>query len=359
LKVRTTLATSRRYYPGVLAALFLVLLRMAIGWHFFYEGIEKIYSMPEGRNSFLARILPPPPEPPPLDKTKGTPAFSAEGYLRNATGPLAPYFRQLVPDPESREKLQFDRLKAHWRADLDRFAGHYHFNDEQKAKAEQVLQDQVAVAQQWFGDLDTARKIDDYFHAAEVFQKVESDPGAIAALRAEAYRDKAQMEATRSELVRTIDGWTQALRGAWQQIATPDQLADYGPLPKVWTPLDWINALTMYGLTAMGLCLILGLFTRLAALGGAVFLAMIYLSMPPWPGLPPSPMAEGHYLFVSKNLIEMIACLALVFLPTGQWAGLDALLFGWMGRRRRAADEPGVLAAAEPNHPRGPIKLRT
>ena len=102
------------------------------------------------------------------------------------------------------------------------------------------------------------------------------------------------------------------------------------------TTLDWINLSTMYGLIAMGLCLMLGLFTPLAALAGAVFLAQIYLSMPPWPGLPPNPMAEGHYLIVNKNLIEMLACLALACMPTGLWIGLDALLFGWIAPPARA-----------------------
>ena len=57
--------------------------------------------------------------------------------------------------------------------------------------------------------------------------------------------------------------------------------------------------------------------------------------MPPWPGLPEG-ITEGHYRFVNKNLIEMIACLALASTPNGLWIGLDALLFGWIGRGRRA-----------------------
>jgi hypothetical protein len=106
------------------------------------------------------------------------------------------------------------------------------------------------------------------------------------------------------------------------------------------TQLDQVNALTMYGLVAMGVCLMLGLFTPLAALAGAVFLGQIYFSMPPWPGLPPNPLAEGHYFIVNKNLIEMLACLTLVFIPTGNWIGLDAMLFGWMSRRHETSDLP-------------------
>ena len=89
----------------------------------------------------------------------------------------------------------------------------------------------------------------------------------------------------------------------------------------------------------VGLGLMLGLLTRLSALGAAVYLLLFYLSMPPWPGLPPAPVAEGHYFIVSKNLIEMLACLALTFLPTGRWIGLDALLFNWIGRARHRDEE--------------------
>ena len=43
---------------------------------------------------------------------------------------------------------------------------------------------------------------------------------------------------------------------------------------------------------------------------------------------PPQPGAEGHYLIVSKNLVELIACLVIATTPSGHWVGLDALFFG-------------------------------
>ena len=68
---------SSRNYPGFLGALFLVLLRIAIGWHFLTEGLDKVESTRHGN------------EP-----------FSAEIYLRNAAGPLAPAFpRACCPTP--------------------------------------------------------------------------------------------------------------------------------------------------------------------------------------------------------------------------------------------------------------------
>ena len=70
--------------------------------------------------------------------------------------------------------------------------------------------------------------------------------------------------------------------------------------------------------------------------------------MPPWPGLPPNPKAEGHYLIVSKNLVELIACLVIATTPSGHWIGLDALFFGARRRRRLAAQAARRRAAAEP-----------
>lgn len=118
-----------------------------------------------------------------------------------------------------------------------------------------------------------------------------------------------------------------------------------------WTRLEWINFATTYGLIAIGICLILGFLTPLAALGAVAFLAMIYLSMPPWPGLPPNPRTEGHYFIVSKNLIELIACLVVATTPNGHWLGLDAVFFGARRRRR--------LAPAPPERPANPTQGRS
>jgi len=89
--------------------------------------------------------------------------------------------------------------------------------------------------------------------------------------------------------------------------------------------LEWIDWLTKYGLFAVGLGLLAGLFTRLWCVVGAGFLLMFYLAMPPWPGLPENPKAEGHYYFINKNIIEMFALMALATTHSGRWLGLDGL----------------------------------
>src|SRR5689334_24982088 len=68
--------------------------------------------------------------------------------------------------------------------------------------------------------------------------------------------------------------------------------------------LDTANLITMYGLTIVGVLLILGLFTRIAALGGIGFVLLFYLCNPPFVGYFYSIPAEGSYLVVNKNLAE-------------------------------------------------------
>ncbi len=78
-----------RYYPGFLAAFFIVLLRIAIGWHFLYEGCEKVRIDPGRQRAVLGRDL------------------SAE--RDRAVGP---YFRGMLPDVDSLAMLDPERLKA-------------------------------------------------------------------------------------------------------------------------------------------------------------------------------------------------------------------------------------------------------
>ena len=87
----------------------------------------------------------------------------------------------------------------------------------------------------------------------------------------------------------------------------------------------------------MGVCLLLGLFTRTACVAGAGFLLMFFLAMPALPWLPANPRAEGHYQFIDKNIIEMIALLTLATTQSGKWLGLDGLVQFLNPFRRRTA----------------------
>ncbi|MDZ4688000.1 MAG: hypothetical protein SH850_23245 [Planctomycetaceae bacterium] len=84
-----------------LACFFLVALRLAIGWHLLYEGLWKL-------------------------NTQATPTpWTAEGYLKNATGPMRDHFRNLTGDPNDLDWLDYDRMTAKWDDWSGRFVAHY------------------------------------------------------------------------------------------------------------------------------------------------------------------------------------------------------------------------------------------
>ena len=90
--------------------------------------------------------------------------------------------------------------------------------------------------------------------------------------------------------------------------------------------LKAVDLLNTWGLILIGLGLILGLFTRTAAISGAVLLFIYYFNNPPLIGLEYTVPAEGSYLIVSKTLIEAVALIALAVFPSGLFAGLDMLI---------------------------------
>ena len=94
--------------------------------------------------------------------------------------------------------------------------------------------------------------------------------------------------------------------------------------PTLLTISDYVN---MWGLTLVGLCLLLGVFSRQAALSGMVFISLYYFFAPPFLGLEYSRPGEGSYIIVNKNLIETCALFVLYHFPTSHLIGLDCILF--------------------------------
>jgi len=96
--------------------------------------------------------------------------------------------------------------------------------------------------------------------------------------------------------------------------------------------VDFVNT---WGLIAIGLGLILGLFTKIASVAGALLLFIYYLNNPPLIGLEYSVPSEGSYLIVSKTLIEAFALVVLTVFPTGTVFGLDMFLKKWTNKHNK------------------------
>jgi len=189
-----------------------------------------------------------------------------------------------------------------------------------------------------------------YFGSLERFEHRKSGGNNGAA------HQKQRTWSRQQELRREVRAWLGELdqmqedfgRAAWNLLS--ERQKSKGDLPVAWTAGDLTNLAVTWGLTAIGFCLLLGLFTRPAALGGAAFMTFVLMTQPPWPTIyPPAPDVVGHALLVDKNFIELVALLAVASCAVGRWGGLDYFvehyavkLFGRLGCPLfRAAAEPG------------------
>jgi thiosulfate dehydrogenase [quinone] large subunit len=132
----------------------------------------------------------------------------------------------------------------------------------------------------------------------------------------------------------TAPSWTAA--GYLKQAKGPlgEQFRALATRPDLLSNADLI---TMWGLTIIGVCLMLGLFTRLASLAGIGFILLFYLAAPPFVGYSYSIPSEGSYLIVNKNLVEVGALAVIMLTGSGHFAGLDRIVHGLIRRRPRLA----------------------
>ncbi len=291
---------ARGYQIGVLAVVLLVLLRMAIGWHFLYEGMWKYKN----------------------------PSFSAESFFKQARGPWAEKFHELVPDYDGRERLSAEAMVERWSNYRRLLAEHFNFSEEQTAEAGRIYDRAEKNLRAFLNEIkdeskEYLEKLDTLAAARFVDPTADSVPFQQKRYHDEETKLRKQSAGWLSEVDRLDRDYKTALRSMLES----DQVAR-GPAPVPKSKLEKIDLLTMYGLMAIGGGLILGLFTRIFSLAGAIFLASIVLAQPVWPGIyPPLPPSAGHSLIVNKEFIEMLALLALAATPVGRWAGLDFFIY--------------------------------
>ncbi|MEW4451140.1 hypothetical protein AB1L30_00445, partial [Bremerella sp. JC817] len=128
---------------------------IAIGWHLYYEGRDKIRSQDTAQ------------------------PFSSDSYLRNATGPFAENFRNLVPDVDSLDRLDPELLDQWWDEELRRASAHYQFTPDQLTQAEAELAQTRDRAAAWFADDENADQIADYKEKVDLIRQGRRQPPAM------------------------------------------------------------------------------------------------------------------------------------------------------------------------------------
>lgn len=268
-------------------------LRLAIGWHFYREGADKLISGD----------------------------FSSAGFMKVATGPLTPLFHWFVWDLDGRARLDREGTLDAWNQYRERVAAHYGFDEQQVAKAKEVFK----LRELQYVTLldDNAEDIDTYFRGLERRDKYRQEAGRmeVASLRE-------QVQTIEGELTKDLNGWLTAIDTMWKglekdlnALATPEQakrghLALGKPGRKLMDTVFIDQIIPTFDLI-VGILLILGLFTRITSLAAAGFLAMIVATQ--WPGAPGA--IPAHY-----QIIEMFGCLVLAAVGAGRFAGLDFLV---------------------------------
>ncbi|MFW5706830.1 MAG: DoxX family membrane protein [Bacteroidota bacterium] len=90
--------------------------------------------------------------------------------------------------------------------------------------------------------------------------------------------------------------------------------------------MEVVDFLNVWGLTLAGFGLIVGIFANVSKIVAMIMLLFYFVAHPPlmtaeylFPG-------EGSYLWVNKNLIELLAVAVLFVFPTAHIIGIDRLI---------------------------------
>jgi uncharacterized membrane protein YphA (DoxX/SURF4 family) len=106
--------------------------------------------------------------------------------------------------------------------------------------------------------------------------------------------------------------------------------------------LKTVDILNVSGLLLIGTALFIGLFSRIAAVCGALLLTMYYFAYPPF-GDSLFSVSEGHLFIIDKIFIEALVLIFLVFLKDKGY-GID--LFAELIKKSREADQTTQLGKA-------------
>lgn len=350
-------------WKGVAA---LVLLRLVIGWHFFSEGMEKVeYDSGRGEWQISSEF-----------------AAMNEGFLNAAKGPLADFYHRQVPTthdwrtylvvpkemtPEDNEKLtgwvehyvsrrkselakgqvtdpEFvdfapgtpwaKEILADWRTMQKKFNAIRIMDEDQRKRAEQIFEKRELDLADFVAE--QALDMQAYQHELWRLEQQQAAPGAseIPYRQERLAAKESEVAATPRPWVATIRNYDQYLADDLMELLTPQQhessterrVKNVVTNPQV-VRENQNNWRIMFVVAGVGLCLLIGFMTPIAALVGALFLLTVMASQPPW-------VAGARTEFFYYQLVEFAALLLLAATSAGRYAGIDRIIHHWWSKPR-------------------------
>jgi|tagenome__1003787_1003787.scaffolds.fasta_scaffold20982610_3 uncharacterized membrane protein YphA (DoxX/SURF4 family) len=356
----------RRRIVGSFAVLALVFLRLVIGWHFFGEGTKKLQ----------------------YDRTDGAfhLAFSADTELLDkAKGPLADWYFKFVPGghdwrtllatprenvpptaDETAEKAKWVReynarraeaakkkeltpvefppsapyhkwamkIADDWRAVLEKVKKVQGLTDAQKQQAEKALHDRLETLSAYLEgeeeDMTTYRHELFRLKNWRATPEASGVPFVQSRIATKNTETGAKVKAWRAQVAALDAGYYNDL----DHILTPEQRAQEKTVNALHAAttdpsqerLDKLNIVVATLIISVGVCLLLGFFTRLAATAGALFLLGVICSQPFW---------ISDAVPTINQCIEFAGLLVLAGTGAGRWFGLDYLTYLMFQRNRQ------------------------
>jgi len=333
----------------------LVVLRLVVGWHFYQEGTKKIAYNPETGQS---RVW-----------------FNAEPMLKSAVGPLAPTIKASLPNVHHWERLLVVPRKAGTLDAAKAAAWERAYAERRKAAAAKgepapvefnIETASAAWAEQIAGDwrqaVERFKSLEGISEAqaraadAAVEKRLQqlrdylvAEESAIAEWQHELWRlgqweskpeardvpfEQARIAEKRGETAAATGPWVgqvreleSGLRADLRGLLTDEQVeagslvdqVDAATADPQEQDLRRLNLTVTWLVTGIGVCLLLGLFTRVASVAGMAFLISVMATQPPW--------VDGAITTVFYyQLVEVAALAVLLVSGAGRWAGLDYFL---------------------------------
>lgn len=279
---------------GIIGVTMLVLLRLTVGWHFHSEGSDKYRQV----------------------NWDSTPFFA------NARGPFADQFRQTVWDYDG--AVRRDPAFTRWWLEQyrDGAAAYYSFGENEVKAANDALDQLLENLEIILAE--NANELEEFDLGRERLAKLKQDEArlGVESLAGQIETVRKENDNKLKPVLSEIDQLWAGYEGTINSLAAPNQRAASPPyrLYKPRTAMvdtSVLNRYVPYFDLAIGWCLLLGLFTPVAALLAAGFLGSVFLSQfPPLAGPTSS----------NTQLVECMACLVLAGTGAGRFAGLDFFL---------------------------------